>query len=168
MTTELVGRRQLTRTATTAAPARALWSILTDSRLLPRWAPVVHEVERCDPTGERLGAVRRCRVELGGKPGRMVERCVALRPERQIAYLVEEESFGMRRMVADYGFRISLEPVSPAGTRVTIETFYTPRTAVYGLMNALLLRPRLGKVVDDLIAGLIRLAEAGEPAVAGK
>jgi hypothetical protein len=161
MTTEMKGRNQLNRAGIARAQAQTVWNILLDSRLLPTWAPVVREVEACDTTGESVGAVRRCRVELAGKPGAMVERCIGLEPGRHIAYLVEDESFGMRRILADYGFTISLEPLGTDRTRVTIESFYTPRNAAYSLMNAIFMRPRFRRVVDDLLAGLIRLAEAG-------
>lgn len=163
MTTEMKGRKQLACTAMAQVSAQTLWGILMDSRLLPKWVPAVHEVELCEATGETVGAVRRCRVELGGRAGRMVERCIAVEPERRLAYLVEDESFGMRRIVADYGFRISLEPLAAVRTQVTIETFYTPRNPLYRVMNALVMRPRLRRVVGDLLAGLIRLAEANDP-----
>jgi hypothetical protein len=160
MTTEMNGRRQLARSATATATPAAVWAILMDSRLLPEWATVVREVESCDTAGEAVGAVRRCRVELAGRAGTMVERCIGLDPQRQVAYVVDDESFGLRRLLADYGFRISLAPVGPDETRVTIETFYTPRNLLVAMMNGIMMRRRFRGVVDQLLAGLVRLAEA--------
>jgi uncharacterized protein YndB with AHSA1/START domain len=155
----LTGRRQLTRSRTVRANTAAVWQVLADSRLLPRWAPVVHEVEACSSTGESVGATRRCNVELGGRQGRMVERCVDVELERTLAYVVDDETFGMRRMFADYGFRISIEPSSPDETLVTIQTFYTPRNPFYALLNALFMRRQFRGVVDALLAGLVSFAE---------
>jgi uncharacterized protein YndB with AHSA1/START domain len=157
---DMKGKKQLNRSAVASADAGSLWRILMDSKLLPRWAPVVHDVERCEANGESVGAVRQCRVELAGRAGRMVERCVDIVPERSISYLVDDESFGMRKMFADYGFRVSLEPLNPMETRVTIESFYTPRNAIYAFMNAVMMRPQFRGVVDQLISGLIALAES--------
>jgi hypothetical protein len=42
--------------------------------------------------GEAVGEVRHCIAKLGGKSGRMVERCVEFAPMTRIAYVVEEES----------------------------------------------------------------------------
>jgi uncharacterized protein YndB with AHSA1/START domain len=153
------GQRQIVRQAVASADPAAVWNILVDSRLLPQWVPAVRHVESCEVTGEAVGTVRHCSVELGGRSGTTVERCVSLEPERHIAFLVEDESFGMRNMFADYGFAIVLEPVKPNQTRVIIETFYTPRNAAYRLMNAFLMRRQYRRVVDDLLSGLVRLAE---------
>ncbi len=159
MRVKMKGRRQLVRHAVAETDAAAVWNILVDSRLLPLWAPAVRGVEQCEVTGEAVGTARHCSVELGGRPGKMVERCVSLDPERHIAFLVDDESFGMRRTFADYGFLIALEPVRPNRTRVTITTFYTPRTIAYWLMNMLFMRRLYRRVVDDLLAGLVLLAE---------
>jgi uncharacterized protein YndB with AHSA1/START domain len=159
MRVEMKGQRQLVRQAVASADPAAVWNILVDSGLLPQWVPAVRHVESCEVTGEAVGTVRHCRVELGGRPGTMVERCVSLEPERHIALLVDDESFGMRKMFADYGFVIALEPLKPNQTRVIIETFYTPRNAAYRLMNTCMMRSMYRRVVDDLLAGLVRLAE---------
>ena len=158
---EMKGQRQILRTTIANANVGRVWSILMDSRLLPQWTNVVREVESCEVSGESIGAARRCRVELGGRAGRMVERCVALEAERHIAYVVEDESFGMRKMFDHYGFRISLQPTDVSHTEITIETFYTPRNALYSVMNALMMRRQLRKVVDQLLSGLVDLSSGG-------
>ena len=160
MNYEMKGKKQLAKVAVAKADATSVWNILRDSTLLPEWAPVVHEVESCEAIGESVGAVRRCRVEMGGRPGRMVERCVDMVPERSIAYVVEDESFGMRKMFANYGFRVLLEPIDKSATRLTIETFYTPRNVLYAFMNAVMMRSRLETVVERLVQGLAHLAES--------
>jgi hypothetical protein len=160
MTNSMQGKRQITRSSVANVNRATVWAILTDSRLLPKWAPVVREVEACDASGESVGAVRRCRVELAGRAGRMIERCVELEPERRLAYVVDDESFGMRRMFAHYGFRISLDAVAPAQTSIKIETFYTPRNLVFTALNVLMMRSRFGAVVDRLLSGLVGLAES--------
>jgi len=158
MTSEMKGRKQLERAASADVEPTRLWAVLIDSRLLPKWAAAVDHVEKCDGAGERVGAVRHCRVHLGGRAGQMVERCVELVPKREIAYVVDDDSFGMSRMFQDYGFRITLRPIGDRGTRVSIETFYTPRNGIYALLNSLVMRRRFRAVVDELLSGLIGYA----------
>lgn len=160
------GERQMHRAITIGAPPVAIWTVLSDARLLPDWVPAVQEVLACSADGEAEGAVRTCAVELGGKTGRMVERCVELEPMRRIAYVVDDESFGMARMFTDYGFVISLAAAGHA-TSVTVDTHYTPRNQVYALLNLLVIRRQLRQVVDELLSGLRTLVESqvASPAV---
>ena len=148
------GDKQLERSQTANVALPAIWDILTDSSLLPQWAPVVDRVEAHDAS-ERVGSVRRCAVDMAGRAGNMVERCVDVIPQKSLAYVVDEDSFGMNRMFAHYGFVITLDAVAAERTRVTIATYYRPKNVVYRLMNALIMRRQFRGVVDDLIAGLI-------------
>ena len=109
----LQGTLQIEVTRNIAASQQRVWSIVDDSRLLPQWASAVDNVESCESEGERVGAKRRCRVRLGGRPGYMVERCVERDAPRTIAYVVDEESFGMNRMFDDYGFRLTFKTGRP-------------------------------------------------------
>lgn len=163
MTIQFEGKKQLQREVSTGlAPAR-LWAVLMDARLLPLWAGPVDRIESCDVRGERVGAVRDCRVHLGGRAGRIVERCVGLIPGQTIAYAVEDDSFGMCRMLAHYGFAISTAPGEAGTTRLRMETYYTPRNTFVSILNLLALRRRLRGVVDELLAGLVRFAAEHEP-----
>jgi uncharacterized protein YndB with AHSA1/START domain len=154
------GRKQLERQITIDAPVSTVWEVLSDARLLPDWVPAVDDVVACSADGEAVGAVRQCNVQLAGKAGRMVERCVEFSPMTRVAYVVDDESFGMRRMFADYGF--ALNPISEANsrTRVRVDTYYTPRTAFYSVINVVVMRRRFRSVVDGLLAGLKTLSEA--------
>lgn len=157
MTFELSGTKQLSRSTITAASVPQVWSVLIDARRLPEWASAVNQVVQCDER-ESVGSVRHCDVELSGKPGRMVERCVHVAPNERIAYVVDDDSFGMSRMFDDYGFSVALTP-DGAGTRISIDTHYTPRNPLYAVMNAVMMRRQLTRVVDALLAGLASAAE---------
>lgn len=154
------GKKQIERSAIVDAPPHAVWEVLGDSRLLPEWAPVVDEVTACSSEGEAVGAVRRCTARLAGKSGHMVERCVEFTPIARVAYVVDAESFGMRRLFDDYGFAINLEAEPPERTRVTLETHYTPRNWLYGLLNTLVMRRRLRAVCEEIVAGLKSFTES--------
>lgn len=152
------GAKQVERSVWIDATPKSVWAVLEDSAQLSRWAPPVQCVEAHDAS-ERVGSARTCAVTMGGREGTMVERCVGRVDERELSYRVDEESFGMTKMFADYGFRIRLAPERD-GTRVSIETFYSPRNVFYGAMNVLMMRRRFGTVVDGLLDGLRRHVEA--------
>jgi uncharacterized protein YndB with AHSA1/START domain len=154
------GRKQIERSTIVDAPPEAVWEVLGDARLLPEWAPVVDEVIGCSSEGEAVGAVRRCRARLAGKSGHMVERCIEFTPMRRIAYVVDEESFGMRKLFDHYGFAINVESQPPKKTRITLETHYTPRNWLYGLLNMLMMRRQLQAVCEEIIGGLKTFTES--------
>ena len=154
------GKKQIERSIGINAPAEAVWQVLADSRLLPEWVPAVDAVTACATEGEAVGAVRHCKVTLAGKSGRMLERCVEFMPIRRVAYVVDDESFGMRKMFDDYGFAITLEARGPDATHARLETHYTPRNPLYTLLNELVLRRRFEKVCDGIVAGLKNFAES--------
>jgi len=157
---EIRGAHQITRTRTTTANAQALWRILSDSRLLPEWVPAVHSVDQCDASGESVGAIRHCSVELGGRRGKMVEECVDMVPHDSITYAVVADTLGMSKMFSDYCFRISLHEAG-TGAKVVIDSYYTPRNVLYALMNAAFMRRQFRGVVDQILEGLCLLAERG-------
>jgi uncharacterized protein YndB with AHSA1/START domain len=154
------GKKQIERSTLVNAPAEAVWDVLADSRLLAQWVPAVDEVTECSIDGEAVGEVRHCSARLAGKSGRMVERCIEFTPLTRIAYIVDDESFGMRKMFDHYGFAINLESEGSERTRVTLETHYTPRNPIYGLLNALMLRRQFRKVCEEIVGGLKTFAES--------
>ena len=154
------GKKQIVRSTGIDAPPDVVWEVLGDSRLLPDWAPAVDEVTECSFEGEAVGEVRYCDVKLAGKSGRMVERCVEFVPMTRIAYVVDDESFGMRRMFEHYGFALNLESLPSGQTRVTLETHYTPRNPMYGLLNRLLMRRKFEKVCEGIVGGLKAFTES--------
>jgi len=162
------GKQQVFRTTTINTRAGVVWAVLSDSRLLPEWAPVVEEVTECSVAGEAVGEVRRCNVRLAGKSGRMVERCTEFTPMTRIAYAVDDESFGMKKLFEHYGFAINLASVGPDKTEVAIETHYTPRNPLYRFLNRVMMRRQFRKVCDELLAGLRAFAESRDRSPASK
>jgi hypothetical protein len=153
------GKHQVTRTVQVATDPAAIWGIIADSRLLPRWAGVVTDVSYLGDEEEGVGMTRHCNVELGGRTGTMTERCVEFLPNRRASYVVDDDTLGFSRMLVDYGFTITLEPRSDRTTALRIDTYYTPRNALYALLNQLLLRRRLRRTVDGLLEGLKEISE---------
>lgn len=144
-----------------AARKEIVWAVLTDSTQLPFWAPAVARVESC-ADAERVGATRTCEVTLGAKSGRMVERCVEVVRGSKIAYVVDEESFGMTKLLDGYGFAIELAEIGSNSTEIVLSTFYEPRHSLARLADRLILRRRLAAVCEDLVAGLVHHVERSD------
>ena len=158
------GRHQVTRTVQVATDPAAIWGVIADSTLLPQWAGVVTGVSYLGGE-EGVGMTRHCNVELGGRTGTMTERCVEFLPNRRASYVVDDDTLGFNRMLVDYGFTITLEPRSDRTTALRIDTYYTPRNALYALLNRLVLRRRMRRTVDGLLEGLKEISERrGAPA----
>lgn len=113
---------------------------------------------------ERVGAVRRCQVEFGGRPGSVVETCVECVPPKRIAWVMAEDSFGFGRMFADLGFAFALEPIEKTKTRLVNETFFRPKTMLARLMAALMIRRKFAAVRRRILENLRLLAERSIPA----
>jgi hypothetical protein len=153
------GKQQVTRTVQVHADLAAIWGVIADSSLLPQWAGVVKDVTYLGDEEEGVGMTRHCNVDLGGRTGTMTERCIEFDPNRRASYVVDEDTLGFDRMLVDYGFTITLDPLSDRATALRIDTYYTPRNPLYALVNRLLLRRRMRKLVDGLLQGLKQFSE---------
>jgi uncharacterized protein YndB with AHSA1/START domain len=153
------GKHQITRTVQVATDPAAIWGVIADSTLLPQWAGVVTDVTYLGDQEEGVGMTRHCNVEFGGRTGTMTERCVEFLPNRRAAYVVDDDTLGFHRMLLDYGFAITLDPRSDRTTVLRIDTYYTPRTPLDALLNRLVLRRRMRKLVDGLLQGLKQISE---------
>ena len=151
------GKKQLTRSILSPASLDSIWKVLVDTSKLPHWAPPVESLERCEGSGETIGAVRVCKVSLAGRSGTIVERIVDMKERSYITYVVDDDSFGMSKMFADYAFRLSVCQEREQ-TRITSETFYTPRNPIYTLMNLLIMKRQFSAVVDGILDGLSNYA----------
>jgi Polyketide cyclase / dehydrase and lipid transport len=154
------GKKQLERSAMVAAPVSLVYELFMDNAELANWAPVVDAVtaeEGGDASG--IGCTRTCAVTMQGKSGVMVERCVEVVEGQRASFVVVHDSFGLNKMLRDYGFTAHFASSREGPTEVTIETFYTPANPLAAVINALVLRRKLSTVVGELLAGLSTLAQ---------
>ena len=122
------------------APARILWQLISDSHELPNWGPPVKRVEVMTDTGEveDLGARRKVHAQFGRKSGYFVEHRVEHIEGRKVAYLIDEENFGLSRLIARPGFSLELDPKGDQATRVIFSFFHDPRGFRGRIMNPLI------------------------------
>lgn len=152
-TSKLQGRSEIL----IEAPPERIWAILEDSAAnLPRMWPMV---KHCQIDGkERVGAVRTCDVELAGRDGQTIERCIESIPNRKLSHAIEDDSFGFSRMLSDFWFSFLLEPSSDA-TRVRCETHFEPKGLRGRLMSTLMFKRKFREIRETALGNLKRLAE---------
>ena len=124
------------------APIGVLWTLISDSTLLPNWGPPVRKVEVIGPPGvaENVGSRRRLDAEFDGKKGYFVERRTEHVEGRMMAFIIEEESFGLFRVMTEPGSSIELEPIGPRQTRVVWKFFHKPKGIIGHVLNVLVIR----------------------------
>ena len=122
------------------APARILWQLISDSHELPSWGPPVKSVEVLTNAAdaEKLGTARKVQAEFGQKSGYFLEHRVEHVDGRKIAYLIDEDNFGISRLLSRPGFSLELEPKGDQATRVTFSFFHDPRGVKGRIMNPLI------------------------------
>lgn len=155
----MLGKLQIEETIEIYKPAAMVFAIIDDTSHLQHWAPAVDKVTQWDERGEHVGSVRKCEASLGGKTGTMVEKVLAREEGNALTYGVIEESFGMTRILNDYGFVLSVLPSANGSTTATIKTYYTPKNVFVRIMNSTMMRRQFRLVVRQLLLGLKRYCE---------
>lgn len=80
-----------------------------------------------DKGAEKLGSARKIQAEFGRKSGYFIEHRVEHVEGRKIGYLIDEDSFGLDRILLRMGFSLDLDPVGDQKTRVTFSFFHDPK-----------------------------------------
>ena len=135
-----------------------IWEILADPQRIPDWVPMVRSVDTPEGQRESVGALRRCRVDMNGRPGEVVERCIACRPNETLSHMLVHDTIGFGRMLSDFGFTFSLQPADGGATRVALETYYAPRGLSGRVLNAVMLRRKFAGLRRAMLSNLRRLA----------
>jgi hypothetical protein len=122
------------------APAEILWKLISDSRELPSWGPPVKSVEVMTNGSEveNIGTARKVHAAFGRKSGYFVEHRVEHVEGRKIAYLIDEENFGLFRVLCRPGFSLELDPTGGQSTRVTFSFFHDPKGFKGRILNPLI------------------------------
>jgi hypothetical protein len=142
------------------APADHLWSLISHSMELCNWGPPVRRVTVLSDDGvEGYGTWRRVDAEFDGKQGYFMERRIEHVEGRKIAILIEEETFGLFRLLSEVGSSLEIEPLGPQTTKV-IFTFFHNTKGLFGLvMNALVIRRQQRRNRLAALASLKKYAE---------
>ncbi len=161
MTAKLQGRDEIE----IAVPITRMWQLIADSRELVRWGPPVREVTVLDGEQgkEGLGSRRRVVAEFDGNRGTFVERRDLHVEGTAVGYVIEEESFGLFRILSQPGFALELAALGPDRTRVTFSFFHDAKGLFGHVMNVLVVLRSQRKNRLAALASLREYAERGPP-----
>lgn len=141
------------------ASPEQIWAVLEDSSRVPEYMNAVKDIDKAPGSKEHLGATRRCTVELQGKRGKVVERCVELVPRHRLTFVVDEDEFGFSKLFDDFGFTFVLEESGERRTLVRIEGFYREKGLQARILNALVMKRKLSGIRAGILANLKTVVE---------
>ncbi|MBN4049460.1 SRPBCC family protein [bacterium AH-315-N03] len=147
---------QLSRTATVRAPLARVWETIADVGTIAEWHPGVERspVLSADRTG--LGAIRRVELYDGTSA---VEEVTSLDEGRSITLSMSDFTMPLSRGAATF----EVEADGDDRTLVTMTMDYEMKYGPLGwLMNAVMLRPIMGKILASVLSGLDHHLVTGE------
>ena len=138
------------------APIKRVWALITDINVLPKVNPGV-----INATGsmDKLGATRTCEMSNNGRKGTMTERLAELEHEKKTVWVIENDSMGMGKMLKDPRFCFYLEKVDENNTRLINESYYQPASFVVKIMNAIMMKRKMGQIQEQILSNIKKLAE---------
>lgn len=142
-----------------AGPER-IWALLQDPYRIPEYMKSVKDVRTDGAELEQVGAARTCLVEMEGKQGEVVERCVELVPHQRLSHVLERDTLGFSRFFDDFGFSWVLEPRPDGRTVVRIEGFYREKGVVSKAMNLFVMKRKLSALRQRILQDLKVVVEA--------
>ncbi len=145
------------------AEAGRIWAVLEDSSNVPRYMRAVQTIDVAPGSRERVGATRTCQVEMEGRRGEVVERCVELVPNQRLTHVCDRDDFGFSRLFDDFGFTFVLEPRGDGATLVRLEGFYRERGPLSRVMNALIMKRKLSALREAILRDLKSVVESYPP-----
>jgi hypothetical protein len=106
-----------------------------------------------------MGTWRRVDAEFAGKSGHFLERRIEHIEGRKMAVLIEEETFGLFRLLSAVGSSLELLPVHADHTQVIFTFFHTTKGIAGSLMNQLVILRQQRRNRLTALASLKRYAE---------
>ena len=138
------------------APISKVWSIITDINVLHKVNPgVITASGRMDKQGE----TRTCEMNNNGRKGTMTEKLIELIPEKKTVWAIETDTMGMSKMLKDPRFCFYLEKLDDNKTKIINESYYEPATITVKIMNALMMKRKMGQIQEQILSNVKTLSE---------
>lgn len=141
------------------APIETVWAAITDINLLGKINPgVINATGRMDKEGE----TRTCEMQNGGRKGTMTEKLVEMVPFKKTVWVIQEDTMGMSKMLVDPRFCFYVEKEGESKTRIVNESYYQPANLVVKIMNALMMKRKMGQIQEQILNNIKSLTEKGQ------
>ncbi len=151
-----MGQLQARNEAIINAPVEKVWAAITDISVLHQINPGVTKA-----TGRMdiQGATRTCEMQNGGRKGTMTEQLVEMIPYKKTVWVIQEDTMGMSKMLIDPRFCFYLEKTGDSQTRIINESYYEPANFVVRIMNALMMKRKMGQIQEQILNNIRSLTE---------
>jgi uncharacterized protein YndB with AHSA1/START domain len=149
---------RVVRRRSVAAPASALWEVISDPYHLPRWWPRTQRVENVSTEGQPSWT-----QVLETKDGRGIRadyRCMQAVTEERYAYEQTVDGTPFERFLRGARTEIVLEP-KDGETKVTLAS--ERRLRGLSRLGSPMMRRATGRMLNEALAGLERAATGAEP-----
>jgi len=142
------------------------WAAIDDLTLIPRYHPVVREVEFPSGVSRREPGVEyKCIIPTGSRRGWCTEKVIDHVPLRCSTVAFTADSWGLGTLIDDFVTEIAVEPAGESRTRVILRGSYIPKGWRGAVLNALFIRRTMKRRATDTIRGFKRLLEGGVASV---
>jgi len=142
------------RSQSVPAPREAVWQVVSSVERLPEWLTFAEAAETLDGDGD--GRLHRIHGHWGRQRSEIDQRITGWDPPRRLEWRNEAERLDGKpapRFARDTRFEIRLEPEGE-GTRVTLESFQLPASALKGLVMQALSRRQLARAYEQSLRRL--------------
>lgn len=157
---KLKSPKQLDQGVIVHVPKEKMWAIFNDLSLRPKWTCDVQKIDYLNKmTTVAETATTHCLVN--GKKGTIMTRCLALNPTERGEFLVENDTFGITKMLENMGFATEFKSIDENTTEVRMHSHYNPRNFILKMMNGFI-KKKMGKEVDLMLEGLKNYSESGQ------
>lgn len=145
-------------------PLEKAWAAISDSKQLGKWGPPVKGVEilfAAGETSENVGTKRRVDAVFGKKKGYFIEHRTEHEPLKRIAYKIDENTFGLEKVIRYPGFALDLEQVDANQTRIVF-TFYHKNSGFFGWLMSPMVKSQQKKNRRAALKSLKTYLESGQ------
>lgn len=161
MKTKLIAPLQLDQRIVIEAPKEKVWEIFNDQSLLPKWTQDV-QISHFEEKMSSPGQLRKNECIVNGKSGKIETRCVAMFGTDRAEFCVENDSFGMTKMLLNMSFACELKKISETETEFAMLSHYSPKNFLLKLLNPII-KKKMEKEVEIMNNGLKNFIETGKP-----
>lgn len=158
--TKLNAPLQLDQKIIINASAEKVWEVFNDQSLLTKWTQDVQK-SYYDETMASVGQLRKNECIVNGKKGTIETRCVNMTGKDRAEFVVEKDSFGMKKILVDMSFAAEFRKLNDNQTEFSMRSHYSPKNFLLKLLNPFI-KKKMEKEVDVMITGLKNYIETGE------
>lgn len=138
------------------APISSVWAIITDINMLHKVNP---GVIKASGSMDKQGETRTCEMNNNGRKGTMTEKLIELVHEKKTVWTIQNDTMGMSKMINEPRFCFYLEKLDDNKTKVINESYYLPANFIVKIMNALMMKKKMGQIQEQILSNIKKLAE---------